>query len=152
MRFSDFRAGQVIDCGTRSVTEEEIVAFGEQYDPQPFHVARESEAARRWGGLIASGWHTCSLAMELVVKAILVDSDSVGSPGVEAIRWDNPVREGDELHLKVYVIDSHPSSSGRYGVVKWRWEMRNQRDQPVLELTTTSLFDRAGQACSQAVS
>ena len=141
MRFSELHCGQVIDCGRRSISEEEIVAFGRRYDPQPFHVDPFSTSAHRWGGLIASGWLTCSVAMEMVVQAILIDSDSVGSPGVEVIRWDNPVRGGDELHLKVYVIDSRRSSSGRYGVVRWRWEMHNQRAERVLELTTISLFE-----------
>jgi len=144
MRFSEFRAGQVIDCGQHRVTEEEIIAFGREYDPQPFHIDRVAAAATRWGGVIASGWQTCGFAMQMVVRTILPNSNSVGSPGVDSIRWDNPVRAGDELHLQVHVIDAHPSSSGKYGVVKWRWEMRNQRDERVLELTATSLFDREG--------
>jgi acyl dehydratase len=140
MKYADIKAGQVIDCGRRKVTEEEILEFARKYDPQPFHTDRAFAAASQWGGLIGSGWMSCSIAMELVVKAILKDSDSIGSPGIDEIRWEGPVRPDDEVAVQVHVLESRISSNGKYGVVRWRWEMRNQRDERVMHLTGISLF------------
>jgi acyl dehydratase len=142
VKFADFHEGRVIDCGKRVVTEREIVEFASRYDPQPFHVDPAFAKASQWGDLIGSGWMTCSIAMELVVNAILRDSESIGSPGVDEVRWPRPLRAGDEVGVQVTVLDSRISSSGKYGVVKWRWEMRNQRDEVLLHLTGTSLFSR----------
>ena len=112
-----------------------------RYDPQPFHTDARRAAASRWGGLIASGWLTCSIAMELAVRRILTDSESAGSPGVEQIEWLRPVRPGDRLRLTVTVLESRVSSSGRLGIVRWRWELQNQDNVIVLRMTATSFFD-----------
>jgi acyl dehydratase len=79
--------------------------------------------------------------MEMVVRTILVDSDSMGSPGIEHVRWPNPVRPGDELWLRLHILEARPSRSGGTGVVRWRWEMTKQTGEPVLDLVATSLFD-----------
>jgi len=141
MKFADFKPGLQIDCGTRAVSEEEILSFARRYDPQWFHVdvARADEG--RWNGLIASGWMTCCIAMEMVVRTVLAGSASFGSPGVEELRWENPVRPGDTLRVRVTVLESRVSSSGRNGIVRWRWEVHSQRDRRVLNLVAVSLFD-----------
>jgi acyl dehydratase len=141
MRFSDFAAGAVFRAGPREVTEEEIIHFAQRYDPQPFHVDPEEAAGTRWGGLISSGWLTCAIAMELAVRHVLAGSGSIGSPGLEIVQWEKPVRPGDCLRLCITVLESRVSSSGTVGVVRWRWELTNQNDVRVLNLISTSLFD-----------
>lgn len=124
------------------VTEEEMVSFAKSYDPQWFHVDAEGAKQGRWGGLIASGWYTCSLAMRMAVDAALHDSESFGSPGLERLRWLLPVRPGDALRLEA-TVDSKRVSSSRddLGIMRWSWRVFNQRDEQVLELEATSLFD-----------
>jgi acyl dehydratase len=141
MRFSDFVAGTVLRAGPRVVTADEIVEFARRYDPQPFHVDLAYATASRWGGLIASGWMTCGIAMDLAVRHILDGSESIGSPGVDELKWENPVRPGEQLTLTVTVLESKVSSSGRTGVVRWRWELYKQGDERVLGLVATNLFD-----------
>ena len=141
MHFKDFTAGKVFCAGPRAVTEEEIIEFARRYDPQPFHVDPEKAAASRWGGLISSGWLTCCIAMELAVKHVLGESDSIGSPGLEEVKWERPVRPGDALRLCLTVLESRLSSSGSVGVVRWRWELRNQTGVRVLHMIATSLFN-----------
>lgn len=141
MRFRDLVAGARFETAARRVTEAEIVEFARRYDPQPFHVDREKAAASRWGGLISSGWMTCAIAMELAVEHVLAGSESIGSPGVDELRWERPVRPGDELRLTVTVLESRVSSAGTTGIVRWRWELHNQRGERVLGLTAASFFE-----------
>jgi acyl dehydratase len=140
MRFEEFRPGMIIEGGHRTVTEAEIIEFAKRYDPQFFHVDPVRAQNSRWKGLISSGWMTCSVAMELAVRSVLADSESIGSPGVESLKWLNPVRPGDELHLRMEVLETRASRSGSVGIVKWRWMLTTQVHVPVLELTATSLF------------
>ena len=130
----------LIDGGHRTVTEIEIVEFAKRYDPQWFHTDPERAKNSRWKGLISSGWMTCAIAMELAVKSVLADSESIGSPGVEQLKWLNPVRPGDELRLRLEVLEKSLSRSGTVGIIKWRWLLATQVPVPVLELTATSLF------------
>jgi acyl dehydratase len=88
--FEDFQIGEVTEIGPVSVNEEEIIEFASRYDPQPFHIDPEAAASSPFGGLIASGWHTTALFMGMFVRGILVDTASMGSPGVEEIRWTAP--------------------------------------------------------------
>ncbi|HEV7814932.1 MAG TPA: MaoC family dehydratase, partial [Janthinobacterium sp.] len=97
--FEDFAAGQELRLGQRHVTEEEIIAFASAFDPQPFHVDHEAAAQSIFKGVIASGWHTCSMMMRLVVDQLLSRSSSMGSPGLDSVRWIKPVRAGDTLSL-----------------------------------------------------
>jgi acyl dehydratase len=140
MRFAQIQPGMIIECGSRVVTEAEIIEFAKRYDPQFFHMDPVRAQNSRWNGLISSGWMTCSIAMELAVKSVLADSESIGSPGVESLKWLNPVRPGDELHLRMEVLESRASRSGAVGIIKWRWVLTTQAQVPVLELTATSLF------------
>jgi acyl dehydratase len=144
MRFSDFHNGQVILCGPKTLTERQIVDFAREYDPQWFHTDPQRAAGSMWQGLIASGWQTCGVAMRLACDEILAGSESFGSPGLAYLRWENPVRPGDALRLRVEVQDVRVARSNpTLGILRWRWQLINQREQPVLDLEATSLFDLA---------
>ncbi len=142
MKFREFRAGQVIEAGPVGVTEEEIVDFARRYDPQWFHTDVARAKASLWGGVIASGWHTCALAMRLAVDGPLAESESFGSPGLAYLKWGKPVRAGDELRMRATVIETRRSSSKPdLGILRWRWQMFTQRGDEVLDMEATSLFD-----------
>jgi len=142
MKFSEFKVGMVIKNGPVVVTETEMLEFAKAYDPQWFHVNPEQAKEGRWDGLIASGWLTCGLAMRMAVDAALKNSECFASPGLERLRWILPVRAGDALRLEA-TIDSLRTSSTRsdLGILRWTWRVFNQRDEHVLEIEATSLFD-----------
>ncbi len=142
MRFADFHEGMTADIGPATLTEQEIIEFARHYDPQWFHTDPD-RAANGWhGGLIASGWHTCSLAMRLTVDNFLQDSDSFGSPGLVYLKWLAPVRPNDVLMLRATVLEKRVSAKNpRIGVMRWRWQLRNQDQVEVLDLEATTLFD-----------
>ena len=108
--YEDFQPGQAFEFGPTTVTEAEIVAFARQFDPQPFHVDAAAAAASPFGGLIASGWHTASLFMRMYVDAVLNDTASMGSPGVEELRWLAPLRPGELVSARLEVLETSPSS------------------------------------------
>lgn len=141
MKFSEFRVGQVLEFGSYALSEAEIIEFASRYDPQPFHIDPAAAGASQWHGIIASGFHTCSVAMRLIVDNVLAGSESSGSPGLNAIRWLKPVRPGDTLGMRVEVQEVKVSQSGGTGIVVWKWQLRNQRAELVLDLEGTSLFD-----------
>lgn len=141
MRFNEFREGQVLEFGSYTLSETEIVEFARRYDPQLFHVDAAAAAATRWGGIIASGFHTCSVAMRLMVDNVLAGSESSGSPGLSSVSWLKPVRPGDTLGMRVEIVRVGRSQSGGTGTVVWQWQLKNQREELVLDLTATSLFD-----------
>ncbi|WP_322997035.1 MaoC family dehydratase [Castellaniella sp.] len=142
MKFKEFEPGQIIKHGPITVDEAEMLAFAKAYDPQWFHLDAARAEDGRWGGLIASGWMTCGLAMRMAAEAALAGSESFGSPGLERLRWMVPVRPGDQLRLEA-TVDSKRISSSRddLGIMRWTWRLFNQNDQQVLELEVTSLFD-----------
>jgi acyl dehydratase len=141
MKFAEFHPGQLIEAGPCLVTEAELVAFAETYDPQWFHTEEERAAKGVFGGLIASGWHTASMAMRLVVDAALADSESFASPGLQYLKWPHPVRPGDSLRLVAQVIETRRSAKQpTLGILRWRWQLFNQHEQQVLDLEATSLF------------
>jgi acyl dehydratase len=141
MKFAEIQPGMSFVVGRRSVTEAEIIEFASRYDPQWFHTDPARAAASRWQGLIASGWHTCSIAMQLLVTHVLADSESIGSPGLEQIKWPNPLRPGEEVELRVEVLQTRLSSSGKVGIVRWRWVLSTLAGVAVLDLIGTSLFE-----------
>jgi acyl dehydratase len=142
MKFVDFRPGQTIVHGPVCLSESEIVAFAQSYDPQWFHVDRERAAKSRWQGLIASGWQTCGVAMRLANEAALEGSESFGSPGLEYLKWLEPVRPGDALTLHAHVLEVRRSSKQTdLGILRWQWSLVNQRGAAVLDTVVTSLFD-----------
>lgn len=143
MRFSEFYPGQVLTLGPTSLSEAQIVAFARQYDPQWFHADPDAAARGRWGGLIASGWQTCGLAMRLVCDNLLAGSESIGSPGVAYLKWPAPVRPDEPLILRVDVLEVRRSrGKPDLGILRWRWRLQYADDgRDVLDLETTSLFE-----------
>ncbi|KQX18977.1 MaoC family dehydratase [Variovorax sp. Root434] len=141
MKFADFHVGQVIEAGPYVLTETELLQFARAYDPQWFHTDAEAAAGSSFGGLIASGWHTCSIAMRLAVDAALAGSESFASPGLDHVRWPNPVRPGDALRLVADVAEVRRSEKRpTLGILRWRWRLFNQRELMVLDVAVTSLF------------
>jgi acyl dehydratase len=142
MKFSEFTPGLVIEAGPYAVTEAEVLQFAKAYDPQWFHTDPQAAASGRFGGLIASGWHTCGMAMRLIADKALQGSESFASPGLAYIKWPHPVRSGDILHVRATVLEARVSrSQSSMGILRWRWQMFNARDVEVLDLEATSLFD-----------
>ena len=145
MKFSEFHAGLVIEAGPYAVSEAELLAFATAYDPQWFHTDIDAAASGRFGGLIASGWHTCGIAMRLAADAALQGSESFASPGLSYVRWTHPVRPGDSLSLRAIVIETRRArSQPTLGILRWRWQLFNQHAVEVLDLEATSLFDLTG--------
>jgi acyl dehydratase len=141
--FEDFELNKTIEVGSRTVTEQEILDFARQFDPQPFHVDPEAAAKSIYGGIIASGWHTCGMMMRLMVDNFLLKSSSQGSPGLDEIRWSKPVRPGDTLKVSTTAIDIRPSSSKPdRGVVVTEWRAHNQRGELVCTVKGMGLFLR----------
>jgi acyl dehydratase len=144
--FEDFFAGQEIALGSRTVSEEEIIAFATQFDPQPFHVDHEAAAASMFGGVIASGWHTCSMMMRMVVDGMMASSSSMGSPGLDKVRWHLPVRAGDTLTVSYLTTEVKASSSRPdRGVVWSTWKAVNQHGELVCTIEGMGMFGRRPQ-------
>ncbi|HEY6098395.1 MAG TPA: MaoC family dehydratase [Anaeromyxobacter sp.] len=146
LHWEDFPVGRVRELGpTPPVTRQAIVEFGRQFDPQPFHVEDAAARESSFGGLVASGWHTCGMAMRLYVDAVLRRAASLGSPGIDKLRWLKPVRPGDVLRLRVEVVEARPSESKPHlGLVRSRWQMTNQASETVLEMEGWGMFRRRG--------
>ena len=149
--FEDFFPGQEIALGSRSVSEEEIIAFAKQFDPQPFHVDHDAAAASIFGGVIASGWHTCSMMMRLVVDNLMSESSSMGSPGLDGVRWLLPVRAGDTISVS-YLTTKVKASTSRTdrGVVWSKWTATNQHGQDVCTIEGMGMFGRRPAADADA--
>ena len=141
--FEDFQVGDISEFGPVTVTAEEIVEFAERFDPQPFHVDPDAAAASPYGGLIASGWHTIALFMGMYVRGMLLDTASLGSSGVEELRWLAPVRPGDELRGRSTVTGLRPSETnpGR-GTVFSTNEVLNQNGTVVLTMKARGFLAR----------
>jgi acyl dehydratase len=145
--FEDFQPGEVIPVGSYVMAREEIIAFARQFDPQPFHV--DDEAARRsiFGGIISSGWHTASVCHRLLVDGLLKVTASMGSPGLDELRWLLPVRPGDEISVRLEVLSTTPSrSKPERGSIKTRMEVRNQKGELVMTEVATMLVSRRSPA------
>jgi acyl dehydratase len=141
--WEDFPAGRVIEHGSRTLTEEEIIRFAADWDPQRFHVDRERAKDTPYGGIIASAWHTGSVMMRMMCDAYLNESSCIGSPGIEDWRLPLPVRPGDTLRYKATVLESRPSASRPdRGIVKWHWQLLNQRDEVPVSMRGTQFFLR----------
>ena len=141
--WEDFPAGDTMEVGSHTFTEHEIIAFARQFDPQSFHV--DPEAARKsvFKGLIASGWHTCAIAMRLMVDKYVARSASLGSPGLDNIRWLAPVRAGDTVTYRRTITAARASESKpRVGLVHTRWEALNQRGETVMTMEGWGMFRR----------
>src|SRR6266511_6087471 len=127
LTFEDFTPGHFGTFGPRHVTREEIVAFAAEFDPQPMHLDEEAARASMLGGLSASGWHVCALLMRMIVDGFIQDSPSMGSPGVDEVKWLKPVRPGDRLTARAKVIEKHASRTRpEAGFVGFLFEVTNQ--------------------------
>jgi len=141
--FEDFVVGQRVALGSVEVLESEVLEFARRYDPQPFHTDPERARASMYGGLIASGWHTCAMVMRLACDAYLLQAASLGSPGVEKIEWLEPVRPGDRLGAWREVLEARPSrSKPDRGTVYTRLEAQNQHGRVVMRMHAWSMFGR----------
>lgn len=141
--FEDYAAGAVYDLGAVTVSEPEIAEFATRYDPQYFHVDPARAAASEFGGIIASGFHTISLAMRLYVDRYLSHAASLASPGVDEIRWPNPVRPGDTIRVRVTVLEARLSrSKPDRGIVRARVEAINQNHELALSMIMVSILGR----------
>lgn len=149
--FEDYVEGETAEFGPIRVDEDEVVAFGRQYDPQPFHVDRAAAQAGPFGGLIASGWHTCALMMRLLAQEYLSAASSLGSPGIDELRWVKPVRPGDELRLRTTVEQARRSrSKPDRGLVRTRVELVDRAGDVVLRLTAMNLVLARGPEPAEA--
>jgi acyl dehydratase len=139
----DFKPGQVIDLGRRTVSRDAILAFAREFDPQVFHTDEEAAKATVFGGLIASGWHTASLAMRLLYDGLIKDTVSFGSPGVDELRWLKPVRPGDTLSARMTITEVVPSrSKPDRGIVRSLLELTNQHGELVVTMRGLSMLGR----------
>ena len=133
----------MVELGSRTVTKEEIIAFAREFDPQPFHLDEEAAKQTIYGGLLASGWHTGSLMMRLLYDGLLRETLSLGSPGIDELRWLRPVRPGDTLSGRLTVLECIPSrSKPDRGLLRSLMEMRNQHGEVVLTIKGLGLFGR----------
>jgi acyl dehydratase len=130
--FEDYVAGSVYEFGSVTVKEKEVIEFATRFDPQIFHTNPEAARATKFGGLIASGWHTAGMAMRLIVDNYLPHGSSLGSPGVDELRWHMPVRPGDALSVRVTIAEARPSESKPdRGIIRSFVEVLNQRREVV---------------------
>jgi acyl dehydratase len=141
--WEDLQVGQVRQLGQIKPTREDIIAFAKQFDPQPFHLDDEAAKASVFGALCASGWHTCALAMRLMVTEFLCHTSSMGSPGLENIKWLKPVFPDDELRLQTTVLETKPMGKRPdIGMTRNLWEMFNQNGDKVLHMEGWGMFRR----------
>jgi len=141
--FEDVQTGETDTIGSHTITEAEIIAFAQQYDPQAFHTDPEAAKGTIFGGLIASGWHTCAIMMRMTADTIQRNrAMTTGSPGVDSCRWLKPVRPGDTLTGRSQVLDVWPSRTKPFGFVRSRVELSNQRGEIVLSLVGLSMYRR----------
>jgi acyl dehydratase len=145
--FEDYIPGRIYEFGTITVSEAEIIEFAKQFDPQYFHTDPDKAKASRFGGIVASGCHTIGLAMRLYVDHYLSHIASLASPGMDEIRWLNPVRPGDTLRIRVTILEARPSrSKSDRGIVRAKIEALTQKGEPVLSMIGMSIIGRRQQA------
>jgi acyl dehydratase len=141
--WEDIKVGDTGSLGSYTVTEAEILAFARKYDPQPFHIDPEAARQSIFGGLIASGWHSCAIMMRMSVEHMRREAFAgVGSPGIDSCRWLKPVRPGDTLTVRTQILESWPSRSKPMGFIRRRADMLNQHGEVVLSLTGVGMFER----------
>lgn len=143
--WEDFTPGRVFEHGSRTLSEEQIIAFASDWDPQRFHIDREAAKQTFYGGIIASGWHTGCVMMRLMCDAYLNEASCIGSPGIEEWRFALPVRPGDTLRFRSTVLEARPSTSKPdRGIVRFRWELLNQRGEVAVSMAGTQFYLRRG--------
>ena len=141
--FEDFSVGRVFDSGTRQLSEQDILGFAREYDPQYFHTDPEAAKQSIFGGLIASGWQTVGVCMRLMCDTYLLETSTLGSPGVDEVRWVKPVYPGDTLRMRATVIAAKPSSSKPdRGMATMRWDVFNQKNELVMHMQGMLMMKR----------
>jgi acyl dehydratase len=141
--FEDFEPGHMTELKGPTVSKQEIVDFASRFDPQPFHVDEEKAKQSIYHGIIASGWHTVSMCMRMICDAYLLESASMGSSGVDQVRWLIPVRAGDSLSMRMTVLETKTSQTRpEMGIVRHRWDVFNQNQELVMEMTGIGLYRR----------
>lgn len=139
--FEDYVSGSIHEFGSITVEQDEVISFAKKFDPQDFHADPEAAKQTIFGGLIASGWHTAGLMMRLYADHYLSKVASLSSPGVDELRWKHPVRPGDELSLRVTVIEARRSNSKPdRGIVRSFIEVLNQNHEVVLSMSALNLL------------
>jgi len=145
--WEDFKPGAVAVYGPRLVTREEIIAFAAEFDPQPMHLDETAASATLLGGLAASGWHVSSLLMRLMADGFILDSSSMGGPGVDEMRWLSPLRPGTRIRLRATVVESRPSNSRpEMGLTKFSYELLDDADTCIATMVATAMFARREKA------
>ena len=141
--WEDFPVGSRRRFGAMAATREATLAFARQFDPQPFHIDDEAAATSLFGRLSASGWHSCAMAMRMMCDEYLLESSSLGSPGIDNLRWLKPVFPGDTLHMHYVVTAARVMQSRPHvGLVQLAWQMFNQHDEAVLSMQGWGMFGR----------
>ena len=141
LSYEDMEVGKTYEVGSHTFTREEIVEFAQKFDPQPFHLDETAAVESPFRGLVASGWHTCSVMMGMLVRNLLADSTSMGSPGIDEIRWLKPVRVGDTITMMNVIVDKRVSQSKPdRGIVSTRWEGINQHGETVITVRSNGIF------------
>jgi len=141
--WEDFREGEVREFGRTTVKHDDIVRFASEFDPQPFHLDDAAAAHSIFGGLIASGWHTAAIALRMMCDEYLLRAASLGSPGLDSLKWLLPVRPGDTLSMRLTVLEKRPlESKPGIGLVKIRHEVLNQDRQVVMRMEGYGMFRR----------
>lgn len=141
--WEDFPAGSVREFGAMPVTREATIAFASQFDPQPFHLDDEAAAASLFGRLSASGWHTAAMAMRMICDDHLLQTASLGSPGIDQLRWLKPVYPGDTLSVRLEVLEARTMASRpAVGLVKSRWTVYNQAREAVMSMEGWGMMRR----------
>jgi acyl dehydratase len=147
--WEDFPVGNVREFGAYAVTRDAMLAFATQFDPQPFHLDDAAAEASLFGKLSASGWHTCAIAMRMMCDDYLLESSSLGSPGIDSLRWTKPVFAGDTLSVRLTTLESRPMASRpKVGLVLSKWEVLNQQRELVLTMQGWGMFGRREPAAS----
>lgn len=145
LTFEDFPVGHFGTFGPRHVTREEIIAFASEFDPQPMHLDEEAAARSMLRGLSGSGWHLGSLMMRMLFDGFIGRTASLGSPGVDELRWLSPLRPGDDLMLDVEVMQARVSRSRpETGIVTFKMKVRNASGQTLVEATSPIIVERRG--------
>ena len=142
--FEDLELGSETYMGSYQVTREEVLEFATKYDPQPFHLSEEEAARTHFGRISASGWHTCAMTMAVIARHLVREQQaSLGSPGVDELRWLKPVYPGDTLHVRGTIVDKTPSRSRpEMGSFRTETNVTNQDGVPVMRFTSIILIRR----------
>jgi acyl dehydratase len=148
--FEDVVEGSVDTFGPRALTREEIIAYAAEYDPQPMHLDEEAARHTILGGLAASGWHTCCFMMRMMYDYVVKDTASLGSPGVDEVKWRKPVRPGVPLTLRRTILGKRRSNSRpEMGLVHTRWELIDPQGETLAELTSSLMVALRAQEAAQ---